>query len=63
MTGSATQNNTINGGSGGLEVCLRSIPAEPFKNSQPTFFFSLFCSKVGYLLYAPTIEKLAPRKF
>ena len=28
-----------------LEVCLRSIPAEPFKNSQPTasfFFFSFF---------------------
>ena len=39
MTESAIQNNTINGGSRGLEVCLRSIPAEPFKNSQPTFVF------------------------
>ena len=39
MTGSAIQNNTINGGSRGLEVCLRSIPTEPFKNSQPTFLF------------------------
>ena len=42
MTGLAIQNNTINGGSRGLEVCLRSIPAEPFKNSQPTYFFFFF---------------------
>ena len=65
MTGSAIQNNTrtINGGSRGLEVCL-SIPAEPFKNFQPTsfsFFFFHF-SDQRYLLYASTIEKLAPRK-
>ena len=38
MTGSAIQNNTNNGGSRGLEVCLR----RPFKNSQPFFFFFFF---------------------
>ena len=49
MTGSAIQKkkkkkkkNTINGGSRGLEVCLKSIAAEPFKNSQPTYFSFLF---------------------
>ena len=59
MTGSAIQNNIINGGSRGLEVCLRRIQAETFKNSQPT---QLFFSFQGYLLYALMIEKLAPRK-
>ena len=38
MTESAIQNKTTNGGSRGLEVYLRSIPAETFKKSQPTFF-------------------------
>ena len=42
MMGSAIQNNTINGGSRGLEVYFRSIPAEPFKNSQATYFFFSF---------------------
>ena len=42
MTGSAIQNNTINGGSRGLEVYLRRILAEPFKNFQITYFFFLF---------------------
>ena len=63
MTGSAIQNNTINGGSRGLERCLRSIPAEPVKSSQPTYFLFVFhFSDKMYLLYASTIEKLAPRK-
>ena len=42
MTGSAIQNNTSIGGSRGLEVCLRSVPAKPFKNSQPTYSSSFF---------------------
>ena len=53
MTGAAIQNSTINGGSRGLEVCLRSIPAEQFKNSKQTysFFCSLFCSKVSFVCF------------
>ena len=39
MTGSAKQNNTISGGSRGLEVCLRNIQAEPFKIYQPTYSY------------------------
>ena len=68
MTGPAIQNDTITGGSRDLEVYLRSIPAEPFKNSQPTFssffffFFFFSFSDQRYLLYVATIEKLAPRK-
>ena len=56
MMGSTIHNNTISGGSRGLEVCLRSIRAEPFKKSQPTYsslflFFSLFWSKVSFVCF------------
>ena len=56
--------NTPNGGYKDLEMCLRSIPAESFKNSQRTdsFFFSFIFLTKGIFLYASTIEKLAPGK-
>ena len=66
MTGLATQNNTINGGSWGL-VCLRRIPAEPFKNSQPTysvdFFFSFLIIGIfvtSYILTPNELDCLIP---
>ena len=54
--------DTPNGGYKGLEMCLRSIPAEPFKilNHQHIlffFFFSFFFLTKGIFLYASTIEK------
>ena len=56
--GSAIQKYTPNGGYKGLEMCLRSIPAEHFKNSHPTysFFFFFFSDRKGIFLYATTIS-------
>ena len=55
MTGSAIQNNTINDGSRGLEVGLRSIQAEPFKTFSTNLFFSSFFffhfSKVSFVCF------------
>ena len=53
MTGVAIQNNTINGGSWGLEVCLEASKLNPLKIlNQHSFSFFFHFSDQWYLLYA-----------